>query len=196
MRAAIYARVSTEGQDLAVQLEALRSYSRRQGWTVLVERAEVASGAAERAGLEALERLARARAVDVVLVAGLDRLGRSLVDVVSRVDRLSRAGVALVSLREGFDFTSAAGRLQLGVLAAVAEFERELISQRTRAALERRRARGVRLGRRRLELEGELELLEGETLEAGAARLGCSRRTLARRMGKNGGANSTPPDAS
>lgn len=191
MRAAIYARVSTSRQELDVQLAQLRAYAARQGWQVVVERADVASGVVERQALDAMERLARSGAVDVVLVAGLDRLGRSLVDVVTRVDRLSRAGVSLVSLREGFDFTSPAGRLQLGVLAAVAEFERELIAARTKAALERLRAQGRRFCRPRLSVD--VELRPGETLSAAARRLGVSRRTVARRVGKRVGPTDDVP---
>jgi DNA invertase Pin-like site-specific DNA recombinase len=149
MNAVIYARVSTATQNPQVQVDVCQDYARRQSWRVQAVVAETGSGASYRRQLDQLEEQARRHAFDVLVVAGLDRLGRSTVDVLSRIDRFSRAGCAVVSIREGIDLSSAAGRLQVQLLSAFAEFERELIRERTRAGLARARSQGRTLGRPR-----------------------------------------------
>ena len=98
----------------------------------------------------ALDRLvadARRRRFDVLVVWRLDRLGRDLKHLVTLLEDVQAVGIAFVSLGEGIDCTTAAGRLQLHVLAALAEFERARIAERVRAGLARVRASGKRLGR-------------------------------------------------
>jgi len=91
---------------------------------------------------------ARARAVDAVLVFKLDRFGRSLRHLVNAISEFQELGVEFISLRDSLDTTTAAGKLQFHMMAAFAEFERALISERVRAGMERARRQGVRFGSR------------------------------------------------
>ena len=149
-RAAIYARVSTVDQEPENQLVELRRYVEARGWeaTEFVDRG--VSGAKDRR--PALDRLvndAKRRRFDVLVCWRLDRLGRNLRHLVTLLDDLQALGVAFVSLGEGIDCTTPAGRLQLHILAALAEFEKSRIAERVRAGLARVRANGTRLGRPR-----------------------------------------------
>jgi DNA invertase Pin-like site-specific DNA recombinase len=100
-----------------------------------------------RPALDALMKDAKRRRFDVLVVWRLDRLGRNLKHLVTLLEDVNAVGIAFVSLGEGIDCTTAAGRLQLHVLAALAEFERARIAERVRAGLARVRASGKRLGR-------------------------------------------------
>lgn len=138
-----YARVSTIDQDLALQLDALRG----AGCERVFEDKE--SGAkSERPGLAAA--LDFARAGDVLVVWRLDRLGRSLPDLVRVVADLEGQGIGFESLQEKIETGSATGKLVFHVFAALAEFERGLIGERTRAGLAAARARGKMGGRKGL----------------------------------------------
>ena len=150
-RAAIYARVSTLDQEPENQLAELRQYITARGWTALEYVDQGISGSKERR--PALDRVigdARRRRFDVLVCWRLDRLGRNLKHLVTLLDELQALGVAFVSLGEGIDCTTPAGRLQLHILAALAEFERSRIAERVRAGLARARRQGKRLGRPRL----------------------------------------------
>jgi DNA invertase Pin-like site-specific DNA recombinase len=154
MRAAIYCRVSSDAQTVDNQLLELRTYVTSRQWTVAGEfRDEGVSGSKDRR--PALDRLmadARRGRVDVICVWSLDRFGRSLAHVVTAVQELHERGVAFVSLKEGLDLSTAAGRLQLHILSALGEFERARLIERTRAGLARARRQGTRLGRRPVRL--------------------------------------------
>lgn len=150
MRAAIYTRVSTDRQTDNSQLGELRDHCRRRGWTDPAEYRDVASGARfTRQGLDRMMADIRRRRLDVVVCFKLDRLGRSLPHLAQLVAELAANGVALVCTSQGIDTSNdnPAGRLQLGVLMAVAEFERAIIRERVNAGLRAARERGVRLGR-------------------------------------------------
>jgi DNA invertase Pin-like site-specific DNA recombinase len=149
MKAAIYARVSTVDQTCENQLLELRRYVEARGWTVMREYVdEGVSGAMERRpALDALVKDVKRRRVDVVVCWRLDRLGRNLRHVVTLLDDLQGLGIAFVSLGEGIDCTTPVGKLQLHILAALAEFERERIRQRVVAGLARVKSKGQRLGR-------------------------------------------------
>jgi DNA invertase Pin-like site-specific DNA recombinase len=95
---------------------------------------------------------ARWRHFDTLLVWPLDRVGRSLKHLVIVLDELQHTGVTLISLRDGLDLSTAAGRFQTAVIAALAEFERSRLRERTIAGLQRARAQGKRLGGRPVEL--------------------------------------------
>lgn len=137
-----YARVSTDDQDTALQLEALRQAGITDAHIVT----EHMSGTrADRPGLSRLlEDLQRG---DVLTVWRLDRLGRSLSHLVNVVDDLGSRGIQFRSLTEAIDTTTPAGRLTFHVIGACAQFEREITAERTRAALETARAGGKPLGR-------------------------------------------------
>lgn len=136
----IYARVSTEGQTVESQLAPI--IARFPGATVIED---VMSGAKDRPVLNSL--IARLQPSDTLVVAGLDRLGRKAAKLIALIDDLNSRQINLVSCREGVDFSTPVGKMVAGVLASVAELERELISDRTKAGLIRARAEGKRPGR-------------------------------------------------
>jgi DNA invertase Pin-like site-specific DNA recombinase len=148
MRCAIYARVSTTDQEPENQLQELRRYADARGWVTVEHIDKGVSGSTDRRpALDKMVADAKRRRFDVLVVWRLDRLGRNLKHLVMLLEDLQAVGVAFVSLGEGIDCTTAAGRLQLHVLAALAEFERARIAERVRAGLARVRASGTRLGR-------------------------------------------------
>jgi putative DNA-invertase from lambdoid prophage Rac len=148
LRAGLYARVSTNDQQtLAMQSRAMREYAARRGWTVALQVREVNSGEAKREAREKLLEAARRREIDVVLVWRLDRWGRSVTDLLATLQELEHLGVGFVSLTEALDLTTPVGRAMAGLLAIFAEFEREVLRERTRAGLAHARANGKQLGR-------------------------------------------------
>jgi DNA invertase Pin-like site-specific DNA recombinase len=145
-----YCRVSTDRQTHESQLNELRDYCTRRNWRVTEEIVDTASGAkTSRTGLDRLLTLVRKGKVDVVLCYKLDRLGRSLAHLSQVIGELTRHCVALVVPSQGIDTTSLnpAAQLQLNILCAVAEFEREVIRERVNAGLNAARKRGQKLGR-------------------------------------------------
>ncbi|MFK0380246.1 recombinase family protein [Pandoraea sp. NPDC090278] len=144
-----YARISTDDQHLDLQRDALA----KAGCERVFE--DTASGAkAERTGLTAL--LATLRRGDTVVIWRLDRLGRSLKDLIYLVERLDAAGAGLRSLQESIDTASIGGRLVFHLFGVLAEFERNLIRERTQAGLSAARARGHKGGgKKRLDPEHE-----------------------------------------
>ena len=147
-RAGLYARVSTNDQQtLAMQNRAMREYAVRRGWIIALQVREVNSGAAKRQAREKLLEAARRREIDLVLVWRLDRWGRSVTDLLATLQELEHLGVGFVSLTEALDLTTPAGRAMAGLLAIFAEFEREVLRDRTKAGLAHARAKGKRLGR-------------------------------------------------
>src|SRR6516225_6446887 len=148
LRAGLYARVSSNDQQtLAMQSRAMREYAARRGWIIAVNVREVGSGAAKREAREKLLEAARRREIDVVLVWRLDRWGRSVTDLLATLQELEHLGVGFVSLTEALDLTTPAGRAMAGLLAIFAEFEREILRERTRAGLAHARQNGQKLGR-------------------------------------------------
>jgi len=142
-----YARVSTQEQHLALQQEALQ----HAGCTrIIVDR--VSGTVAERPGLAKLKDILRAE--DTLVVWRLDRLGRSLKDLIAWVAWLEQEGIGLRSLHEALDTTTPSGKLTFHIFAALAEFERQLIQERTQAGLRVARARG-RLGGRPKALQAD-----------------------------------------
>ncbi len=148
LRAGLYARVSTNDQQtLSMQSRAMREYAARRGWTIAMQVREVNSGAARRETREKLLEAARRREIDVVLVWRLDRWSRSVTDLLTTLQELQHLGVGFVSLTEALGLTTPAGRAMAGLLAIFAEFEREILRDRTRAGLAHAREKGKRLGR-------------------------------------------------
>jgi DNA invertase Pin-like site-specific DNA recombinase len=137
-----YARVSTTEQDTALQLDALQA--------VDCERVYQESGSgASRARPELARCLDAIRAGDTLVVWRLDRLGRSLKDLVEIITELEEKGVGFRSLTEAIDTTNPGGKLVFHIFAALSEFERSLIQERTKAGLAAARARGRKGGRPR-----------------------------------------------
>jgi DNA invertase Pin-like site-specific DNA recombinase len=136
-----YARVSTQDQDLSGQLEALKAAG-----ATTVFREKISGARADRPQLAKL--MASLKAGDVVLVTKLDRLGRSTRELLDLIERIGKAGAAFRSLGDPlFDTTSSQGRLLSTLLAAIAEFERELIKERTGDGRKRAMAKGLKFGR-------------------------------------------------
>ena len=177
-----YARVSTGEQTLDLQLDALR----KAGCGKIYQ--ETASGAkADRPVLE--EVLSYIRGGDTLVVWRLDRLGRSLGHLIETVSALAERGIGFKSLTEQIDTTTSSGKLIFHVFGALAEFERDLIRERTQAGLAAARARG-RLGGRPKKLADAKQLDLARTLYAGGQTdveticrtLGISRATLYRAL--------------
>ena len=182
MRAALYARVSTLDQEPENQLQELRRYVEARGWTAREYVDRGISGAKDkRPALDELVRNAKRRRFDVLVCWRLDRLGRNLRHLILLLDELHAVGVAFVSLAEGIDATTPAGRLQLHVLGAIAEFERARIVERIRAGLARRAAQGKRLGRPRQTISHEdLDRTAGLSTRKAAEVLGVSHAAVHR----------------
>ena len=189
-RAALYARVSTLDQEPENQLAELRRYVAARDWVAIEYVDQGVSGAKDRR--PALDRLvadARRRQVDTVVVWRLDRLGRSLKHLVTLLDEFHAVGVGFVSLGEGIDLHTPAGRLQLHILAALAEFERARIAERVAAGLARARRNGTRLGRPEKHVpESVLGSVRGLSVREAARRLGVSPATAHRWLSQK-----TPP---
>jgi DNA invertase Pin-like site-specific DNA recombinase len=181
VNAALYARVSTYEQEPENQLEELRRYAKARGWESLefVDRG-ISGSKDRRPALDQLVALAKRKKVDAVVVWRLDRLGRSLRHLVTLVEEWSALGVDFISLGEAIDTTTPAGKLQLHILAALAEFERGRIRERVMAGLQRARAHGKRLGRPR-RLPATIEI-PGGSVRAAAKAWGVSKSTAARRI--------------
>ena len=137
IRTALYVRVSGPGQDLVTQAEELRRYAMTQGWAPIEVFEEVvsAAGSKVRPELERLRASIRLGVVDIVLVTKLDRLSRSVQDALSFFAEAEARGVRVVVTTQQIDTATPVGRLSRTILAAVAEFEGELIRERTRSAM-------------------------------------------------------------
>jgi len=157
-RIAIYARTSTvAGQSPQMQLQELTEYAERRGFQIVEEYVDRGSSGS-RESRPALDRLmndARRRKFDAVLVWKIDRFGRSLRHLVNSLAELECVGVAFISLRDNLDLTTASGRLMFGIIASMAEFERELIRERVRAGLRNATRKGKKLGRPRVVVDVE-----------------------------------------
>jgi DNA invertase Pin-like site-specific DNA recombinase len=189
MRVAVYHRVSTLDQDPTLARDELRAAAARPGGEVVLEVEETGSGARnDRPGLQRVMEAARRGRLDAVLVWKLDRFGRSALDVLANIRDLDAAGVRFIAATQGVDVRpggDAMSRLILGVLASVAEFERDLIRERTRLGLAKARAAGRRIGRPRVmgPAPADVQRLRaaGRSWRQVAAELGCT--TWAARRG-------------
>ena len=149
-RVAVYLRVSTDQQTHESQQSELRHYCQLRRWSNVQWITDVASGAKQdREGLRQLMKLVYSGKVDVVLTYKLDRLARSLSQLAYIIAELQRCHVALVCPSQGIDTSNSnpAAQLQINILAAVAQFERELITERVKAGVKAAKQRGVKLGR-------------------------------------------------
>ncbi|TXS85102.1 DNA invertase [Corynebacterium sp. LK10] len=174
-----YARVSTSDQIVDLQVDALRA----AGCGEIVT--ETGSGYATGARPLRDHLLSELQQGDTLVIWRLDRLGRSMAEVLQIVDDLNSRGVNLISLTDGVDATTPTGRLLLGVLVAAAEYERNLISERTIAGLRAAKSRGRRLGRPRALTPRGLDAVllmtqSGRTREEIADALGVGTSTVDR----------------
>jgi DNA invertase Pin-like site-specific DNA recombinase len=186
MKIALYARVSTEGQDPEVQLHALRAHATQRGWTIVEEFVDRGySGAKERR--PALDRLIKAAWTGgflAVLVWRFDRFARSVKHLITALEQFRALNINFIS-QEQFDTSTPIGHAMFTIIGAMAQLERDIIRERVKAGLDRARSRGVRLGRP-VSLAKPDEVLalhrEGLSLPDIARQLHCSRSTVKRRL--------------
>lgn len=195
IRVALYARVSTAGQDVEMQMAELRAKASHMGWDA-VEFVDVGSGKTaaklpQRARLMEEARLGR---IAAVVVWRFDRFARSVSDLLRALEDFRKWNVQFVSLRDAVDTSTPTGQLLFTLIGAIAEFERELIRARVIAGLQNARAKGARIGRRRLPVELPQivqAMKEATSMKEAAKRLKVSTRTLRRRLSVGG---QNPPE--
>jgi DNA invertase Pin-like site-specific DNA recombinase len=184
-KCAIYARVSTPEQCIDNQLYDLRQFAIQRGYEVVSEFTDVGvSGSkARRPGLDAMLRDARKRKFTVLIVAAFDRVARSTRHFLSVVDELDSLGIEFVSRRENIATDGPVGRLFLTVISCIAELESDLIKERIRAGMRRRKMDGLPCGRQPLDVDHDAivaDRLGGMSLTATAKRHGISRASVVR----------------
>lgn len=178
-RVAIYARVSTKDQEPLNQLLELRHYAELRGWTVVAEHVDhgISGSKDHRPALQKLMEAAQKRAIDVVLVSRFDRFARSVRHLVAALEQFRALGISFVSYHENLDTTTPTGQVMFHIVAAISQFEKELLRERIFSGLRRARAQGKVLGRPRIEVDAErVRALRGQ---------GLSLRSIARTTGLN-----------
>lgn len=180
---ALYARVSSSGQDLAAQEPDLHAWAvqHADGREVVWYRDTTTGATFARPGIEALEGAVRAGLVDAIVVWRLDRLGRTAAQTLAFLSLLDDLGVQLVSIRDGFDARSATGRLLRTILAGFAEYEREVISERIRAGITAAKAQGKRWGGRKPGLRPTLTASRLQVIET-LLKAGTSKSEIAKQL--------------
>lgn len=195
LRAALYHRVSTVDQHPELAREELRAAAAARGFDVALELEETGSGASnDRPALLELLAAAQRGQLGAVVVWKLDRFGRSALDLLANLRVLERAGVRFIASSQGIDLApggDAMSRLQVNMLSAFAEFERELIRERTRLGMERARRRGQHVGRPRVgNFPSAAAVAHWRELGASwrevARELGCSVAAARRSLAKGG----------
>ena len=187
MNVALYARVSTDGQDPALQLTALRAHAANRGWTIVGEFIDHGySGAKEkRPALDRLMTAAWSGTVQAVLVWRFDRFARSVKHLIKALEQFRSLNVNFISFQEQFDTSTPIGQAMFTIIGAMAQLERDIIRERVRAGLAVAKARGTRLGRPSVRVNAqELTSLKdsGLSLHEMARQLRCSRSTVRRRL--------------
>ena len=184
-RCAIYARVSTTDQRVDNQLFDLRQFAVQRGFEVVTEYTDVGiSGSkARRPGLDAMLRDGRKRAFNVLIVAAFDRVARSTKHFLGVVDELDSLGIEFISRRENIATDGAMGRLFITLISSIAELEADLIKERVRAGIRRRKLEGLPVGRQPLDVDHASlveDRLRGMSLTDVAKRYGVSRASVVR----------------
>ena len=187
MKIVLYARVSTDGQDPEVQLQALRAHTTQRGWTIVEEFVDHGySGAKEkRPALDRMMKAAWTAKFQAVLVWRFDRFARSVKHLITALEHFRSLNINFISLQEQFDTSTPIGHAMFTIIGAMAQLERDIIRERVKAGLDRARSRGVRLGRPLAQANpNEVAVLkqQGLSLPEIAKRLRCSRSTVKRRL--------------
>jgi DNA invertase Pin-like site-specific DNA recombinase len=187
VKAAIYARVSTDQQNPEMQLGEVRDYCSRRGFEITGEYVDkgVSGNKERRPELDRMLVACRKRWVDVVVVYRYDRFARSLRQLVNALEEFRSLGIDFVSLHEGVDTSTPNGRLVFGIFASIAEFERELIRERVRSGMAAAKAKGKPVGRPKATVNVShirVLLADGQSLAQVGAALGVSASTVCRRL--------------
>ena len=187
MNVALYARVSTDGQDPELQLSALRAHAANRGWVITDEFIDQGySGAKEkRPALERLMKAAWSGGLQAVLVWRFDRFARSVKHLIKALEEFRSLNLNFISLQEQFDTSTPIGQAMFTIIGVMAQLERDIIRERVRAGLAVAKARGRKLGRPSVRVnQEELTALktEGLSLHDMARQLHCSRSTVRRRL--------------
>jgi len=187
---AIYARVSTSDQRIDNQLYDLRRFAEDRGYRVTDEYTDigVSGSKARRPGLDAMLRGARQKKFQLVIVSSFDRIARSTVHFLGVIDELDSLGVEFVSRRENIETQGAMGRLFLTLISSIAELESDLIKERFRAGMRRRKMDGFSVGRQPLNVDHAAIVNDRRTmsLTAVAKKYGVSRASVVRWVRESG----------
>lgn len=174
-----YVRVSTDGQDEALQVDALEQYAQDKGRALVLYVDKVSSRRTRPQLDEALKAMTKG---DVFAVYKLDRLARSTKELYSLTEEMNEKAVEFVSLSDNFDTTTSTGKAMFGMLAVFAEFERDIISERTRAGLDAARRRGRTGGRPKIDNDTKRKVIAlfkgGESATDIAKEYGIGRSTI------------------
>jgi len=180
-RVAIYTRVSTDDKTTENQQRELLAVAERHGWTVVAEYSDEgisgAKGRDKRPAFDSLLKAATRREFDVIAVWSVDRLGRSLQHLVEFLSEIHAAGVDLYLHQQGLNTSTAAGKAMFQMLGIFAEFERAMIVARVNAGIARAKAKGVKLGRPKIDAKTD------RAVRAALAEGGKSHRVIAREVG-------------
>jgi DNA invertase Pin-like site-specific DNA recombinase len=184
-RCAIYARVSTSDQRVDNQLYDLRQFAAQRGLEVVAEYTDVGiSGSkARRPGLDAMLRDARKRKFTVLIVSAFDRIARSTKHFLGVVDELDSLSIEFISKRENIETSGAMGRLFITLISSIAELEADLIKERVRAGIRRRKLEGLPVGRQPLDVDHDSlvrDRLAGMSLTDVARKYSVSRASVVR----------------
>jgi len=182
---AIYARVSTPEEQVDAQLVELRRAAQQRGYTVIAEFSDVGGAAlkARRPGLDSLLRDARKHGFPVVMCEGYNRIARSSKHLFQLVGEFDHLGIEFVSLRKEIDTGTPAGRLFISHINLLSDLEADLVGERIRAGMRRRRLEGFRLGRQPLAVERQAlvhDRLSGMSLTQVARKYSVSRASVVR----------------
>jgi DNA invertase Pin-like site-specific DNA recombinase len=187
-RVALYARVSTTDQSCERQVAELTGYAERSGLEIVAVFKETASGAKnDRAKRKLVLDLARKREIELVLVTELSRWGRSTADLRTTIEDLAARQVAIRALNgPDLDISTAQGKLMLNLLAAISEFERDLLAERIKSGIAHARSKGTKsgkaIGRPAFDRVGRVKrlLATGKSIRSIANELGISKTTVAK----------------
>ena len=203
MRVALYARVSTSDQTTAPQLDALHGYAEARRLEIVEEYIDhgISGSKDRRPALDEMLAKAKRRAFDAIAVVKLDRLARSTRHLTQLAGELEALGVDLIVVDQGIDTSTPAGRLLFNVLAAIGEFELDLIRERVEAGVKSAKRRGVRFGRPRLlddQQRARIRRLRasGSSLRSIARLMGVSKSLVAKELAVSTNSTSASAEAS